>query len=126
VKPPVVAPALAKAPGARTDHANAIEHLRGVNAARRLHFAQFVMIEPRTTAEYNTEELMALIATSANNDRVTARMPAVTLDELLRPEPPAYATGGTTALPHPFPRVAVIAISCALTVITALGLVAAI
>jgi hypothetical protein len=110
-----------------TDHANAIEHLRGLNAARRLHFRAFVMTEPRTTAEYNTEELMALIATSACNDRITARMPAVTLDELLRPGPPAYATGGTTALPvRTFPRMAVIAISCALTVIVALGLAAAI
>jgi hypothetical protein len=110
-----------------TDHANAIEYLRAVNAARRLHIRAFVMIEPRTTAEYNTEELMALIATTACNDRITARMPAVTLDELLRPEPPAYATGGTTTLPaRGFPRAAVIMISCALTVIMALGLVAAI
>lgn len=109
-----------------TDHANAIEHLRGVNAARRLHIRGFVMTEPRTTAEYNTEELMALIATTACQDRITARMPAVTLDELLRPEP-AYATGGTTTLPaRGFPRAAVIMISCALTVIMALGLVAAI
>ncbi|HET9988526.1 MAG TPA: hypothetical protein VFQ65_08395 [Kofleriaceae bacterium] len=85
------------------------------------------MTEARTTAEYNTEELMGLIATSAGNDRITARMPAVTLEELLRQEPPAYASGGT-ALPvvSRFPRAAVIAISCALTVILCLGLVAAI
>jgi hypothetical protein len=108
------------------DHAKAIEHLRALTAARRLHIRAFVMTEPRTTAQYDTEELMALIATSACNDRITARMPAVTLDELLRREPPAYARGGT-ALPLPkFPRAAVIAISCALTVIMALGLAAAI
>lgn len=110
-----------------TDHANAIEHLRAMTAARRLHICAFEMTEPRTTAQYNTEELMGLIATSADvGDRITARMPAVTLEDLLRPEAPAYARGGTS-LPLPkFPRAAVIMISCALTVIMALGLVAAI
>jgi hypothetical protein len=98
-----------------------------VNAARSLHFRAFVMTEPRTTAEYNTHELMGLIATSAGNaDRITAKMPAVTLDGLLQHEAPRYATGGTALPVHRFPRAAVIAISCALTVIMALGLVAAI
>jgi len=84
------------------------------------------MTEPRTTAQYNTEELMGLIATSADgHDRITARMPAVTLEELLRQEPPAYARGGTALPARRFPRAAVIAISCALTVILCL-LVAAI
>ncbi|HEY6033259.1 MAG TPA: hypothetical protein VIV58_03340 [Kofleriaceae bacterium] len=79
------------------------------------------MTEARITAQYNTEELMGLIATSAANDRVTARMPAVKLEELLRPEPPAYARGGTALPPiHVFPRAAVIAISCALTVLLVL------
>ena len=93
------------------------------------------MIEPRTTARYNTEELMGLIATSASNDRITAKMPAVTLAELLEPEPAPppqpsgpleFARGGTALPPiHVFPRAAVIAISCAFTVLLAL-LVAAI
>ena len=110
-----------------TDHANAIEHLRAVNAARRLHIRAFVMTEPRTTAQYTTEELMGLIATSADgSDRITARMSAVTLEDLLRSEPPAYARGGTALPLREFPRAAVIMISCALTVIMALGLAAAI
>ena len=85
------------------------------------------MTEPRTTAQYNTQDLMGLIATSADsNDRITARMPAVTLEELLRPELAAYARGGTALPVRRFPRAVVIAISCALTVILCLGLVAAI
>jgi len=109
------------------DHGRQIGHLPSAQAARRLHLRSFVMTELRTTAEYNTQELMGLIATSGSNDRITARMPAVTLEELLKPEPlAAYVTGGTTALPlHVFPRAVVIAISAALTVLFVL-LVAAI
>jgi hypothetical protein len=85
------------------------------------------MTEPRTTAQYNTAELMGLIATSADGgDRITARMPAVTLEDLLRLEAPAYARGGTAIPLRKFPRAAVIVISCALTVIMALSLAAAI
>jgi hypothetical protein len=95
------------------------------------------MYESRITAELKCEELAGLLAT----ERTTAQMPAVTLEKLTlemvpivemppaeptEPTPPVYARGGT-ALPVPrFPRVAVIAISAALTVITALGLATAI
>jgi len=90
------------------------------------------MDQSRTTAEIKCEELAGLLAT----ERITAQMPAVTLEELtlqitpiretpLVPVPLVYARGGT-ALPAPFPRFAVIAISAALTVITALGLATAI
>ncbi|MEO8554564.1 MAG: hypothetical protein ABI678_31525 [Kofleriaceae bacterium] len=88
------------------------------------------MYESRTTAEFNCEELAGLLAT----ERITAKMPAVRLEQLTmemspivdkpaeEPSAPAYARGGT-ALPFPaFPRFAVIAISAALTVITVLGL----
>lgn len=108
------------ATGAISDHANAIGYLRSALAARRLHLRVVAMTEARITSQYSTEELMGLIATSAANDRVTARMPAVTLEELLRPEPPAYASGGTALPLHAFPRAAVIALSCALTVLIAL------
>lgn len=88
----------------------------------------------RTTAEIKCEDLAGLLAT----ERITARMPAVTLEKLtmemapikLEPEepvpPPVYARGGT-ALPEPkpsFQRLAVVAISAALTVLTALGIAA--
>lgn len=90
----------------------------------------------RTTAEIKCEDLAGLLAT----ERITARMPAVTLEKLTMemapivvepaPEPviaaPPYARGGT-ALPEPKPslqRLAIVAISAALTVITALGIAA--
>lgn len=88
------------------------------------------MHESRTTAEFKCEELAGLLAT----ERVTARMPAVTLELLtlqITPAPAeepiapvaAYVRGGT-ALPRPgFPRLAVIAISAALTVISVIGVV---
>jgi len=108
------------------DHGSRFGHLPSAQAARRLHLRSIAMTELRTTAEYNTQDLMSLIATSGSNDRITAKMPAVTLEELLKPEPLAsYATGGTTALPlHVFPRGAVIAISAALTVLFVLLIVA--
>jgi hypothetical protein len=70
----------------------------------------------RTTAEMKCEDLAGLLATSAGmNERITARMPAVTLEKLLTVE--------MTPIASPrYHRIAVIAVSAAVTVITVLGI----
>ncbi len=88
----------------------------------------------RTTAEIKSEDLAGLLATSAGADRVTTRMPAVTLEQLLTvetaPPTPPYgyevpvipAATGTSLEEPPYRRIVVIAVSAAVTLISVLGI----
>jgi hypothetical protein len=83
----------------------------------------------RTTQEIRAEELVPLLATSSGVERITAPIPAVTLDELLceaRTPADSVDIGELVrrelepAAPRSWAHVAVVAASCAATL--ALGL----